>query len=155
MDQLRGGLDLSNLFELEKTLHKEFLQILLSWFRIRIKKAAESGSALRKTAGSGFGPAKNECRSTALLTRQHQKCKIKISGILLKTRSSREFSFFLQIRQLTMPTTVLRVCMIMMSWPECPWLPGRVSPRQLPTPLASDRRQGQQTPAPSSSKKKI
>ena len=41
--------------------------LCLSWIRIRIFKAAGSGSGsiFRKTAGSGF--AKNECGSTALM----------------------------------------------------------------------------------------
>ena len=46
-------------FHLQKTLHKIFSQICLTWIRIRIKKAAGSRSALRKTAR--FLSAKNEC----------------------------------------------------------------------------------------------
>ena len=53
-------------FSTKKTLHKViFLQICLRWIRIRILKAAGSGSAFRKTAGPGS--AKNEWGSTALL----------------------------------------------------------------------------------------
>ena len=44
--------------------------ICLSWIRIRILKAAGSGSALRRTAGSG--PARNECGSTALRKKQEE-----------------------------------------------------------------------------------
>ena len=58
---------LSNLFLLQNTgtfLTKNVTEFL-SWIRIRIKKAAKSESALRKTAGSGS--AKQECGSTALV----------------------------------------------------------------------------------------
>ena len=48
----------------ENSSYVYLLHILLSWIRIRITKAAGSGSALRKTTGSGS--AKNECRSTSL-----------------------------------------------------------------------------------------
>ena len=49
------------------------LQILLGWIRIRIKKAAGSGFALRRTAGSGS--AKNESGSTALAVSISQAAK--------------------------------------------------------------------------------
>ena len=50
--------------QLNKTPHKDIFHKFLSWIRIRICYAAGSGSAFRKTAGSGS--AKNECGSTAL-----------------------------------------------------------------------------------------
>ena len=50
-------------FQLQKTLHKYFVQTFCSWIWIGIKKAAGSGSALRKNVGSGS--AINECESTA------------------------------------------------------------------------------------------
>ena len=56
------------------------LQILLGWIRIRIYKAAGSGSALRWTVGSGS--AKNECGSTALNTTMnltHKKWKYSVA----------------------------------------------------------------------------
>ena len=56
------------------------LQILLGWIRIRIYKAAGSGSALRWTVGSGL--AKNECGSTALNTTMnltHKKWKYSVA----------------------------------------------------------------------------
>ena len=57
-------------FHLQKTLHKNILIFFSKFFeldsnRIRIEKAAGSGSALGKNAGSRS--AKNGCRSTALL----------------------------------------------------------------------------------------
>ena len=54
------------------------LQILLGWIRIRIYKAARSGSALRWTAGPVS--AKNECGSTVLGTGN-----IKTSGLVKRT----------------------------------------------------------------------
>ena len=59
------------IFYVSSTLYKvNLLQILLSWIRIRIWKAAGSwsGSALKRTAGSGSGYVKNVCGSPALVS---------------------------------------------------------------------------------------
>ena len=53
-------------FQLQHLLisYRYFFTKFLSWIRIHIKTAAGSGSAIRKTAGSGS--AKNECGYTDL-----------------------------------------------------------------------------------------
>ena len=47
------------------SLKGNFFTMFFSWIRIRIEKAAGSGSPLKETAGSGS--VKNECGSTALI----------------------------------------------------------------------------------------